>query len=324
MYNSFTNGLLYFIESLPNNHFKTLIIWSEINKDTGNNKSGAIDTNKSIPSLHKFLDSGYHSDHIKRFFIITVIVLFCLLVLFVNRYLAKRRLNKMLKNKYEETALSNQDLSKERTNLLAEKGNLIEQKEWLLAEIHHRVRNNLHTIVSLMESQAVYLKNDALTALEKSQHRIYAMSLIHQNMYCDELIHKVDIVSFIAQLARYIKGSYPLDYQVNIRLDIEPVQVNMTQAIPLALIMNEIITNAILHAFKKTGKGEISVSMHQTDDRVKLIISDNGIGIDLKEKKTRAETLGMVLINGLSEDINGEIIIENKQGTSVTLVFPVE
>jgi two-component sensor histidine kinase len=324
MYNSFTTGLLFFIGFLPNNPVLGFIIWHEKNKDTGLNQSREKDAGNSFPSLHKFLDTGYHSDHIKRFFIVTVIVLFCLLIFFVNRYLAKRRLNKMLKNKYEETALYNQNLSKERTSLLAEKGNLIEQKEWLLAEIHHRVRNNLHTIVSLMESQAVYLKDEALAALEKSQHRIYAMSLIHQNMYCDELFYKVDIVSFITQLVRYIKGSYPTDYQANIQLDIEPVTVSMTQAIPLALIINEIITNAILHAFKRTGKGEILVSMHQADDNVKLVISDNGVGINLKEKKTCAETLGMVLINGLSEDINGEIMIENKQGTSVTLVFPVE
>jgi len=323
MDNSFTTGLLSFNESVPY-YFTRFIIWSAQSRDSSFIQSRARDTNKAIAPLHKFLDTSYHSDHIKRFFIVTVIVLFCLLVFFVNRYLAKRLTNKMLKNKYEETALYNQSLSKERTNLLVEKGNLLEQKEWLLAEIHHRVRNNLHTIVSLMESQAVYLKNEALTALEKSQHRIYAMSLIHQNMYCDELLHKVDIVNFIPQLVRYIKGSYPSHHQINIRLDIDPVKVNMTQAIPLALIINEIITNAILHAFKKTAKGEISVSMHQSNDRVKMIISDNGTGIDLKEKETRDKTLGMVLINGLSEDINGEIMIENKQGTCVTLVFPVE
>lgn len=277
-----------------------------------------------IPSPHEFLDANYHSDYIKRFFIVAVVVLLGLLLLFVNRYLAKRSLSKILKDQCDETALSNENLSREKSSLLKEKGNLIEQKEWLLAEIHHRVRNNLHTIVSLMESQAVYLKNDALTALEKSQHRIYAMSLIHQNMYCDEYLQKVDIENFIDQLSRYIKGSYPSENPVNIQLDIDPVKVNMTQAIPLALIINEVITNAVLHAFDKTKTARILVSMHEANDLVKLIISDNGIGIDVNENHNPSDTLGMVLINGLSEDINGEIIIESKQGTKVSLVFPVE
>ena len=263
-----------------------------------------------------------HAESSKRWFLGFAFILLLLLVILIDRYAVKRRMNNILKEQYQETRLVNENLVEEKTDLIAEKDDLITQKEWLLSEVHHRVRNNLHTVVSLLESQAVFLKNDALNAIEKSQHRIYAMSLIHQKIYNDEHLKAVDISRFIPELVRYLNDSYRSHQEIHFKLDLEQVKVSVTQSIPLALIINEIITNAIVHAFHKKASGSISISVHQTDDLVTLDIADNGVGIDPGKCILPSDTLGMVLINGLSEDIYAEINIKNDHGTRVTLVFP--
>ncbi|AYL95373.1 tetratricopeptide repeat-containing sensor histidine kinase [Mucilaginibacter celer] len=265
-----------------------------------------------------------HGETIRKWAIALVALLIVLLAVGIDRYRVKRRINRLLEAQQVKIKSDNNTLVLEKNDLLIEKDDLLTQKEWLLSEIHHRVRNNLHTVVSLLESQAIFLKNDALKAIEKSQHRIYAMSLIHQKIYSDEHLKAVDISAFIPELARYLTDSYRTYYEILFKLAIDPVKVSVAQSIPLALIINEIITNAIVHAFHKKASGIISIRMHQTDNLVTLVIADNGVGIDPGKCSHPPDTLGMVLINGLSEDIHAEINIKNDHGTSITLVFPTE
>ncbi|WP_354457411.1 histidine kinase dimerization/phosphoacceptor domain -containing protein [Mucilaginibacter sp. UYP25] len=250
------------------------------------------------------------------------IVLFFLLIILIDRYRVKQRMNRILKKHYSETRLANQTLAVEKSGLLAENDNLLTQKEWLLTEIHHRVKNNLHTVVSLLESQAFFLKNDALRAIEKSQHRIYAMSLIHQKIYSDENLKTVDISGFVPELIRYLKDSYGVHLSIQFHIDIDPIRVGVMQAIPLALIINEVLTNSMQHAFRQKESGSaIKVTINRSGDKVTLVISDNGVGIDVAVTRSRSGSLGLVLINGLSEDLDAFTQIENNNGTKVSVSF---
>lgn len=218
---------------------------------------------------------------------------------------------------------------KQRTNTAINKKNmmlqhLVGEKEWLLKEVHHRVKNNLHTVISLLESQAAYLENDALKAIESSQHRIYAMSLIHQKLYQAEDVKTIDMSVYLPEFIRYLDESFEMHSRIQFNLDIEVINLGISQAIPTALIINEAVTNSIKYAFPNNSKGRIKITMHKKADQVKLVIADNGIGIDAALLSLRWETLGLKLMKGLSGDINASFAIEIDEGTTITLVFDVD
>ena len=196
---------------------------------------------------------------------------------------------------------------------------MLAEKEWWLKEVHHRVKNNLHTIICLLESQAMYLEKDALQAIEKSQHRIYAMSLIHQKLYQNEDLQVIDMSIYLEEFIGYLKDSFDTN-NIEFIIKVEPVQLNLQQAIPVALIINEGVTNAIKYAFGNEEDAKIWISMTETDATVKLTITDNGSGFELSEENER-KSLGMQLIRGLSKELKGTVLIESKQGTKLSIVF---
>lgn len=201
---------------------------------------------------------------------------------------------------------------------------LLKEKEWLLKEVHHRVKNNLHTVICLLESQAVYLENDALKAVENSQHRIYAMSLIHQKLYQSEDIKSINMAAYLPEFVHYLGDSFGVLGRIRFQLSIESLQLGISQAIPLALIVNEAVTNAIKYAFKETNKGLIEISFYQEGNLIKLIIADDGTGIKNEFIQSSTGSLGLNLIKGLSEDINGQLKIENRNGTRFTIEFATD
>ncbi|HTE09521.1 MAG TPA: sensor histidine kinase [Chitinophagaceae bacterium] len=223
--------------------------------------------------------------------------------LFYRQYRQKRKANLVITHKNE---------------LLQ---HLLTEKEWLLKEVHHRVKNNLHTVICLLESQAAYLENDALKAIEKSQHRIYAMSLIHQKLYQSEDIKTINMKEYLPEFIRYLGDSFDTSNQVRFQLDIEPIKLSATQAIPIALIINEAVTNSIKYAFPFNRKGEISIAMHRVRDQIKLEVADNGIGMNASIKDTELNSLGLQLIKGLSEEIRAHIEFENNMGTKISVTF---
>jgi two-component system, sensor histidine kinase PdtaS len=198
---------------------------------------------------------------------------------------------------------------------------LVTEKEWLLKEVHHRVKNNLHTVICLLESQATYLENDALKAIENSQHRIYAMSLIHQKLYQSDDIKTIDMSEYILELVKSLVDSFDVANQIHCKLDIAPIKLDISHAIPLGLIINEAITNSIKYAFPDSRKGEISISMVSEGTRIKLELADNGIGMPQIDNDARSGSLGLELMKGLSEDIDANISFEVDNGTKITIVF---
>jgi len=218
----------------------------------------------------------------------------------------------------EVLEVQQQDINKKNKSL---EGLLIE-KEWLLKEVHHRVKNNLQIIMSLLNSQSNYLKDDAaLTAIHDSQHRVHAMSLIHQKLYSSENHSSIDMSIYIRELASYLADSFNMEQHIHFVIAIEPLEMDVSQAIPLGLILNEAITNSIKYAFPNDSRGMISISLSNTSpDHYLLSISDNGIGIP-DSNINKPGSLGISLMKGLSEDLGGIFSIDNENGTTVKISF---
>jgi len=198
---------------------------------------------------------------------------------------------------------------------------LVNEKEWLLKEVHHRVKNNLHTVVCLLESQSAYLENDALKAIEISQHRIYAMSLIHQKLYQSEDIKTIDMGVYLSEFIGYLKESFDALENIHIRYDIDDLKLGVSEAIPLGLIINEAVTNAFKYAFPFHAAGEIAVALKRKGDEIRLTIEDNGVGMLFDPNNEKPSSLGLQLMKGLTQEINGKISFFKDQGTKIVITF---
>lgn len=224
----------------------------------------------------------------------------------------KQRSNRLLEVQRAEIDRKNQSLQQ-----------LVVEKEWLMKEIHHRVKNNLHMVVGLLASQAEYLKGqEAYDAITESQHRVQAMSLIHQKLYNTENLSSIDMPHYIDELVDYLQSSFDTGQNCRFVLDIAKVSFPLSHSIPIGLILNEAITNAMKYAFPDSRKGHITISLKSIGDaQFRLTIHDDGVGIPANYRQH--SSLGISLIEGLATDIRGTLTITNEQGTFITLTFPV-
>ncbi|MFC3562844.1 sensor histidine kinase [Pedobacter jamesrossensis] len=269
----------------------------------------------------------HHTKAVRKRISIAAVSLFFLLAFSFYQYRMKQKSHKLLESQKENIVGINNDLNVmviEKDVLLAQKEGLIKEKEWLLREIHHRVKNNLHTVICLLESQAVYLSDDGRKALESSQHRIYAMSLIHQKLYQTENLKTIDMAVYLPELLSYLSDSFDANKRIRFSLDIDKISLGISHAIPIALIVNEAVTNSIKYAFVEKLSGMITINMKRSKQKIKLVIADDGIGIPEEIDNMHSESLGLKLMNGLSGDINANIHIENDNGTRITLDFDLE
>lgn len=208
------------------------------------------------------------------------------------------------------------------------RGSLAE-KEILLKEIHHRVKNNFQVVSSLLNLQAGTISDPAaLEAFEASQNRIKSMSLIHEKLYHSESLSRIDFSDYLASMAQEISAAnYLMADRVRIELDIESVEIPVDSAIPLGLILNEVITNAFKYAFPGEGKGRIRVSLRRLDgpeSRAELRIEDDGVGLDAAETGHDAGGgLGRELIKALVSQLEGSIAIDGGEGTRYVIDFPL-
>lgn len=249
-------------------------------------------------------------------------MLLLLLGLGYNRYRLKQETNQLLKDKQYEINQKNRTLEQ----VLEEKQGLLDEKEWMLKEIHHRVRNNLQIVTSLLNSQASYLSdNVALSTIKESQHRVQAMAFIHQKLYQSDQVARVDMASYINDLAVYLRESYNLHQSIYFNLTVEPLKLDVTLAVPLGLIINEALTNALKYAFPGGRSGTISLSLYQLENtRYELTIADDGVGLPAEYEPSKSRSLGMTLIHGLSGQLGGKFSITGVSGVRISLVFKDE
>jgi two-component system, sensor histidine kinase PdtaS len=238
-------------------------------------------------------------------------LLLVILALVFYQYRLKQTANKIILGK-----------NRSMEHLLLEKENLLEDKEVLMKEIHHRVKNNLHMISSLLESQSAYLENEALYAIQKSQHRVQAISLIHQKLYINENVTDVQMPAYLREIVSYLRDSFLDAGSISFLIDLDPVHLDVAQAVPVGLIVNEAITNAIKYAFPHMERGTIEVSLKAVHDgQCILRIADNGIGLTGNFDGNRTHSLGMNLIRGLGKSLHGKISIISQGGTTIELAF---
>jgi len=253
----------------------------------------------------------------KNLVAIIVLIFMLISVLLYVMYRNKRRTSLMLEKKNDLIAQNNLTITDKNNQLEA----LVHEKEWLLKEVHHRVKNNLHTVICLLESQAYYLENDALRAIEKTQHRIYTMSLIHQKLYQSEDIKTIDMFIYIPELVQYLKDSFEIPERIWINLQIGKISLPAAQAIPVALIINEMVTNAVKYAFPGGCRGEVYVSLQYASGGLRLEVADNGVGIGAELMAGSFNSLGMELIKGLGKELKGDIKLFTEGGVRVIITF---
>jgi len=201
----------------------------------------------------------------------------------------------------------------------------LHEKEVLLQEIHHRVKNNMQVIISLLRLQAQYVKDRRdFELFRMSQERIYSMALIHEKLYKSKDFTRVNFSQYFESFIIHIFHTYNVDSdKIKYNLDIKEIKADINTAIPLGLIFNELVSNVFKHAFPNDRKGEVLIKLGRDKKGKKsiLTIRDNGVGmpgeLDLKNPKT----LGLQLVKDLVNQINGDIRIKKKPGTEIEIIF---
>jgi two-component sensor histidine kinase len=203
---------------------------------------------------------------------------------------------------------------------------LVEEKERLLRDIHHRVKNNLQIVMSLLDSQAASLRDQAaLAAIQESQHRVQAIALIHQKLYQSEGLARIPMRSYIQDVADYLQEAYGLPDNVQLVLSVEAFELDVMQAVPLGLIINEAISNVFKYAFPGGRRGSVRLSLGRLDkDTCQLIIADDGVGLPAGYLPAHNRSLGMTLLHGFSRQLGGKLSITSPPGTTISLVFREE
>ena len=197
----------------------------------------------------------------------------------------------------------------------------LNEKEVLLKEIHHRVKNNLQIISSLLNLQEDYVKKDptAINVLHESQNRVLSMAMIHEMLYLSKDLSQINFSDYINNLISNLLYSYSAEKTITPLLKIEEIHLNIETSIPCGLIINELVTNSLKYAFpNKTG--ELTISLNSYNDEYKLIISDNGVGFQ-EDYKNLNTSLGLKLVNSLIQQLDGSINLDKTQGTKYTIKF---
>jgi two-component sensor histidine kinase len=200
---------------------------------------------------------------------------------------------------------------------------LSNEKEWLLKEIHHRVKNNLQIAISLLNTQTYYLDNvKAVEAIRQSRNRMYVLSLIHQRLYQADNLELIHMDGYVPELIGYIDESFAHDRDIRFHLHIGPVQLDVAQAIPIGLIINEAVTNSIKYAFPQQDGGTICIQLKYLDGNAILLeIMDDGVGVKPGFDIKQTHSMGMQLIDTLNEQLEGTMTIENKNGLRISILF---
>jgi two-component sensor histidine kinase/PAS domain-containing protein len=204
-----------------------------------------------------------------------------------------------------------------------ELANSLEEKEALLGEVHHRVKNNLSLILGLIEMQAAYSEDGYFKKqLSEIRSRILAMALIHDKMYKSSTFARIELRDYLTDLITSISKFFAREKIVKIDLSLEPVQISSKAVVPLALLVNEIVTNAFKYAFSKTENGVLSASLAQDEKEISLSIADNGPGLPEGEDIKKSKTLGFKLFGLFVKQLKGNYEMDGSNGLRFMVRFP--
>jgi two-component sensor histidine kinase len=219
-------------------------------------------------------------------------------------------------------------IKRKQTEELAAKNAMITkaytEKDMLLREIHHRVKNNLQVVSSLLRLQSRHVSDNlAHEALLEGRNRVHSMALIHQYLYRDEDVTKISADDYIKKLTSTLYKSYHIpENQIKLETHIESVKLDVDTAIPLGLILNELITNVLKHAFPNHREGILEVSLLRGgNNEMTMKVRDNGIGFNHNLLKQKSESFGWSLVELFTEKLNGQLYIFSDNGTTIQLKF---
>ncbi len=200
--------------------------------------------------------------------------------------------------------------------------NSVKEKEILLKEVHHRVKNNLQVISSILNLQSSYVDDEkTLEIINESQNRIRSMSYIHESLYQTKDFSSIDFHDYITNLVQNLVHSYQIfSGKTKLNLDIARVQLGLDQAIPCGLILNELVSNSLKHAYSEAG-GEIQIEIKEENNKVIIRVEDFGSGLPKGFKIEESETLGLGLVDTLIDQIDGELILKTETGTKYLIIF---
>ncbi|GAA4318110.1 hypothetical protein GCM10023149_16050 [Mucilaginibacter gynuensis] len=235
------------------------------------------------------------------FFVIFTAVLY-------RSYRSKQKINKELNVKQQEVNAHNQSLR----HLLNERG-------WLIKEVHHRVKNNFQIVISLLDSQSSFISDDAaMDVLRESRNRMHSISLVHQKLYQDESLKGINIKEYVIELTDILKDSFGISSWIRFEYDLPGLLLDASQIVPLGLIVNEAVTNAIKYAFKDRSDCVIHISVAETPDGLmEISIMDNGCGLPADFNVDQCTSLGMNLICGLTKQLQGELSMTTTIGLAI-------
>lgn len=201
--------------------------------------------------------------------------------------------------------------------------NSLKEKEVLLKEVHHRVKNNLQVISSILNLQSAYVQEEkTLSILKESQNRIKSMAFIHESLYQTNDFSEINFSEYVVNLSKNLVHSYLINLNlIELKLDVNKVSLNLDLSIPCGLIINELVSNALKYAFEENEKGYILIKLFLQDGFVNLTVSDNGKGLPKEIDYKNTDSLGLQLVTTLAEQINAEITLSNTKGTTFNIKF---
>ncbi len=203
-------------------------------------------------------------------------------------------------------------------------GDSLREKEVLLQEVHHRVKNNMQVISSLFSLSSTQQVNPAVAAmLKENQNRVQSMALVHEKLYRKSDLSRVDFRDYLHDLITHLFRSFGAIGRVHYVLNTEPVSLAVDYAIPCGLIANELLSNALKHAFPQGRSGTVTIDLRSLDNGdIVLGVSDDGAGLPKEFDGAQGNTLGLQLVNTLTSQVNGRLEVRREPQTTFTLTFP--
>lgn len=266
--------------------------------------------------LQKEMSLSEETDKQRTIKYIVMIALFCMTVLTFAIFYNLRR------NQKQKAIIATQKEVVEKQNKVISQS--LVEKETLLREIHHRVKNNLQIISSLLNIQSQHIQDEnVLSSIQEGQSRVQAMSLIHQNLYQSDHLSNVDIENYLQQLVVYLSDMFVGDNKsIKVEVEAANIQFDIDTAIPLGLIVNELVSNAYKYAFSKNEEGKISIGIRAINDiDYELKVNDNGVGLPEDFDPKKSKSLGLKLVGILSRQLRGNMTSSTDNGTSFIIKF---
>jgi PAS domain S-box-containing protein len=200
----------------------------------------------------------------------------------------------------------------------------LKQKETLLKEVHHRIKNNLQIIISILNLQSYYIQDPkALEIFKQSQNRIRSMALIHEKLYKADNLSSINLQSYVSDVVKYLSSSYSVtNEKINVIFDMENIELDSNTAVSFGLIVNELVSNSLKYAFPAGENGTVKLEARKNGSKVIFMVSDNGIGLPEGINIKDTNTLGLQLVNTLVDQLNSVLRYESNQGTKFEIHIP--